>query len=462
MLKTVKNNLKKHKMLHNTETVLAAISGGHDSMAMLYCLHKLRDEFDFNLLVAHVNHGVRGEFAKRDQKFVEAEAKKLGLEYFTTNIDMVAYGKENKMTAEEAGRLLRYGFFRKILQENGGGVIAVAHNKNDQAETVLHRIIRGTGLDGLRAMSMISGDVVRPLLNVARKDIEDFIDKNSIATVEDHTNLQTIYTRNKIRLELLPYLRENFNPNIIDSLYRLSEIAQSDLEVLDKEIGEKYNFVVKKSTSNSIIFKGDEFIDLDEGAAKRIIRKAIYNLIGDLKGFGEVNIQNIFDLFELGITGKSVDVGRGVIASVSYGDFAISKKNYENLKIEPFILKYGKNILKEWNFIVFVQDVDELPEMKGISTIYIDRDKIKGDLIIRQRKAGDRINPVGMKGSKKIKDIFIDNKIPRDKRNRIPILTDFKDVIWVPEQSMDRNYKVDSNTKRILRIVIKKLEEGKS
>lgn len=462
MINTVKYNIEKYKLLQGTVTVLAAISGGPDSMAMLHCLYKLKDEFEFDLLVAHVNHGVRAECAIRDQEFVKSEAKKLGLKYFTTNVDMVAYGKENKMTAEEAGRILRYGFFRKILQENGGGRIAVAHNKNDQAETVLHRIIRGTGLDGLRAMSMISGDIIRPMLNISRKDIEEFIEKNNIETMADHTNLQTIYTRNKIRLELLPYIRDNFNPNIIDSLYRLSEIAQLDLDILDSKIDEKFNFIVKKNTNNSIIFKGSEFIKLDKGTARRLIRKAIFNLFGNLNGFGEVHIQKVVELFEVGITGKSIDVGRGVVASVSYGNFIISKESAKDLKLEPFILKYGKNILEDWNLIVFVQDVDQLSETKEISTAYIDKDKIQGSLVIRQRKTGDRINPIGMNGSKKIKDIFIDNKIPRDERDRIPILTDANGIIWIPKQSMDRNYKVDFHTKRILKVVVEKLEEEKN
>ncbi|WP_422485653.1 tRNA lysidine(34) synthetase TilS [Gudongella sp. DL1XJH-153] len=462
MINRVKNNIEKYKLLEDTETVLAAISGGPDSMAMLYSLYELRQEYGIRILVAHVNHGVRGEFAKRDQDFVQAISNGLGLDYYTTDVDMVAYGKEHKMTSEEAGRLLRYDFFRKILKENGGGRIAIAHNKNDQAETVLHRIIRGTGLDGLRAMTMINGDVIRPLLNIGRDDIESFIEEKGIKTVEDHTNLQTVYTRNKIRLELIPYLRDNFNPNIVDSLYRLSEIAQSDLGVLDQEMEKKYNLIVKKRTNNSIIFKGEAFMEQDEGTARRIIRKALLNLLGNLEGFGEIHIQNAIDLFRSGVTGKSVDLGRDASAIVSYDDLIIRIGKAQSQKMDKTILEIGENRLPGWKLIVSLQEADLISDKGEFSNLHIDRDKVQGNIFIRPREDGDRIKPLGMEGTKKVKDIFIDNKIPREERNNIPIIGDKKGIIWIPGNAISRDYRVDSNTRSILKITIKTIEEEKN
>lgn len=462
MINKVKSNIEKYKLLEDTKTVLAAISGGPDSMAMLYSLYELRQEYGIRILVAHVNHGVRGEFAKRDQDFVQVISKELGLDYYTTNVDMVAYGKEHKMTSEEAGRLLRYGFFRKILEENGGGRIAVAHNKNDQAETVLHRIIRGTGLDGLRAMTMINGDVIRPLLNIGRDDIESFIEEKGIETVEDHTNLQTVYTRNKIRLELIPYLRDNFNPNVVDSLYRLSEIAQSDLSVLDQEIEKKYNLVVKKRVNNSIIFRGKAFMKQDEGTAKRVVRKAIFDLLGNLDGFGEVHIQNVIDLFSSGVTGKSVDIGRDVSAIVSYDDLILRIGKTKDQKMEEAILEIGENCLSKWKLVVSLEEAEANSDHNEFSTLYVDRDKIQGSILVRPRRDGDRIRPLGMEGTKKVKDIFIDNKVPRDERSQIPIFEDEQGIIWIPGNAISRDYRVDSNTKSILKITIRTSKEGKN
>lgn len=457
MLETVKSNIEKYKLLENQATVLAAVSGGPDSMAMLHCLYRLRDQLGFRLLVAHVNHGVRGELAKRDQDFVEEVSRELGLDHYTTNVDMAAYGKKHGMTAEEAGRLLRYGFFRDVLRENGGGRIAVAHNRNDQAETVLHRIIRGTGLDGIKAMSMISGDIIRPMLNISRQAIEDFIEENHIPYVEDHTNLQAVYTRNKIRLELLPYLRDNFNPNIIDSLYRLSEIAQLDLEVLDREIEKKYNLLVKNRTNNSIIFNGDSFMDEDEGSARRLVRRAILDLLGDLNGFGEVHIQNATQLFFSGETGKSVDMGRNITAEISYGDLMIKLDNRDHIHMETTSLKLGKNILKDWGLLVTLEESDRKDCRANESRIVVDRDKISGDILVRQRRNGDRIRPLGMDGSKKVKDLFIDNKIPREEREKIPIFADEKGIIWIPGNAVSREYKVEKDSSRVLAVTIERI-----
>lgn len=461
MIDAVRSNIEKFKMLENQETVLAAVSGGPDSMAMLYCLYGLREKLGFRLLVAHVNHGVRGDLAKRDQDFVKEISRDLGLDFYTTNVDMAAYGRDHGMTSEEAGRLLRYGFFRDVLRENGGGRIAIAHNKNDQAETVLHRIIRGTGLDGIRAMSMISGDIIRPLLNITREEIEDFIEKNGIPSVEDHTNLQTVYTRNRIRLELLPYLRDNFNPNIIDSLFRLSEIARLDLEVLDGEIEKKYNLLVKNRTNNSIIFKGDQFLKEDEGAARRLVRRAILDLLGDLNGFGEVHIQSALGLFGAGATGKSVQMARNIVAEVSYGDFIIKVRENEDGQLEKAMLHYGRNVLSDWRLVVTVEEAHGMVETSE-SRIAVDKDKIDGEIIVRQREKGDRIRPLGMNGTKKVKDLFIDNKIPRDERKKIPIIADQKGIIWIPGNAVGREYKVDKDSKRILTVAIERIEEEKN
>ena len=459
MIDLVRSNITRHKLLENIDTVLAAVSGGPDSMAMLYCLYELRDQFEFKLLVAHVNHGVRGELARRDQNFVEKISKDLGLDYYTINVDMAAYGKAHGMTSEEAGRLLRYGFFRDVLEENGGGRIAVAHNKNDQAETVLHRIIRGTGLDGIRAMSMISGDIIRPLLNISRDDIESFIEDRGIASVHDHTNLQAVYTRNKIRLELLPYLSENFNPNIVDSLYRLSEIAQLDLEVLEREIEKKYNLLVKKRTNNSIIFKGEQFIKEDEGSARRLVRRAILDVVGDLNGFGEVHIQSAANIFLTGDTGKSVHLGRNVMAEVSYRDFAIKVGGTESLKFQSTTLKMGKNILADWGIVVTLEESEDKQTKAHKLSAAFDMDKIEGNIILRQRVDGDRIKPMGMEGTKKVKDLFIDKKIPREERVKVPIISDQKGIIWIPGYAASREYRVEPATRRIIVITIERIAE---
>ncbi len=453
-----KTNIISKNLIESGDTILGAISGGPDSMAMLNCLVLLKKDLKFKLLIAHVNHGVRGEYAKRDQEFVKMVAKDYNIPYFTKNVDMVGYGKELGISSEEAGRILRYGFFREILSDYGGGKIAVAHNKNDQAETILHRIIRGTGLDGLKSMEFIKGDIIRPLLNISRKEIEDYIEQKRIKFVVDHTNLETDYTRNKIRLELLPYIKENFNPNIIDSLYRLTRIATGEIQIIEEITTEKYNLIVKSATENSIIFNGAIFKLESEAIRKRLIRKAIENISGNLHGIEEIHINDIIKLFQDAKTGKNIDISKGLRARVSYSDFIIELRNNTNPKLEAKKIEIGENVLEEFAIIISLEliSADEI-DFNNADIKYIDYDKVSGELWIRRRKSGDKFSPLGLGGSKKLKDYMIDKKIPQDKRNSIPILCDNSGIIWVIGYGLSDKYKITKETKQTLRIKLKKI-----
>lgn len=450
----VKLNLEKLK-LKKDQNLLLAVSGGPDSMAMLYVLEKLSKDMGFKLYIAHVNHGVRGELARRDQLFVERIAKELSIPYFTKDVDMVAYGKEFGMSSEEAGRLLRYGFFREVVSSLGGGYICVAHNKNDQAETVLLRIIRGTGIEGLKAMELVNADIIRPLINVERYEIEKYILENKIETMLDHTNLETDYTRNKVRLELIPYIEDNFNPNIIDSLCRLSDIAAGEIEIIDKVIEKKFNLIVKKVSSNSIIFRGNEFNNEDDPVKRKLIRRGIYNLLGDLNGIQEVNVGTILQLFNKGDSGKAIDLPRNLQAKVNYEELIITFKKSTIKNHSVYELEYGENLITQLNIAITLSLVDkEEVNFKNPNIRYFNRDKIVGRLSLRFRKDGDRFLPYGGVGSKKLKDYFIDKKISKDRRDLIPIIHDEEKILWVVGFSIDERVKLNDNCS-ILKIEVK-------
>ena len=451
-------NVISKNLIVDGETILAAISGGPDSMAMLNCLILLRKSMNFNLLIAHVNHGVRGQYAKRDQDFVKEIAKEYQIPFFTINVDMVLYGKELGISSEEAGRILRYGFFRDILKDYGGGKIAVAHNKNDQAETIIHRIIRGTGLDGLKSMEFIKGDIIRPILNISRKDIEDYIEKENIRFVIDHTNLETDYTRNKIRLELLPYIKENFNPNIIDSLYRLSGIAREEIEIIEEITREKYNLIVKKTTKNSIIFNGSLFNLESRPIKKRLVRKAIESIAGNLHGIEEIHIIDIVELFDQAKTGKTIHIAKGIIGRISYNDFMVELPRNKTIKLSEKKLELGANSIGELGIIISLEliSLDGI-NIKDTDNKYIDYNKVNDGLWIRPRKSGDRFSPLGLGGSKKLKDYMIDKKIPQDKRDSTPILCDRSGIIWVIGYGLSDNYKITENTEKVLKLSVNKI-----
>ena len=451
MNNTVRNNIINNNLIQADDNIVIGVSGGPDSMALLYSLLELKKSLNFNIIVAHVNHGVRGEDALADQLFVEKKSKELNLPYYIKNVDMEGYAKEKGITSEEAGRELRYGFFRTILKEYGGGKIAVAHNKNDQAETLLLRIMRGTGLDGLKGMDFIAGDIVRPLLNISRDKIENYINVNNIETVLDKTNLLPIYSRNKVRLDLIPYIQNNFNPNIVDTLWRLSRTTYIDGNFLDKLTEEKYNIIVKFQNGNSVILNGTLFTKEDRSIQLRIIRKSILKLIKTLQGFSEQNITSVIDMFGASETGKMLNLPCGIICRVSYDDLIIQKDTLEEIKDFENTLSIGENIFSDYTINLRIASKDDNILIKHYNNVRcFDYDKVKGKLRIRNRMPGDKFIPFGMNGTKKVKNYFIDKKVPKELRDKTPLLVDDENIIWLIGYASSELYKITNETKKIL------------
>ena len=452
MDKMVWKNIVDYDLINPKDNIVIGLSGGPDSMALLYSLMDAQKSLDFNIIVAHVNHGVRGEEALADQLFVETKAKYLNVLHYSKNVDMVQYGKDKGITAEEAGRELRYGFFREILKKHGGGKIAVAHNKNDQAETLLMRIMRGTGIDGLKGMDFKVGDIIRPILNIHREDIEDYIKINSIETVLDKTNLLPIYSRNKVRLELIPYIEENFNPNLIDALWRLSQISNLDSSFLANTAIEKYNNILKSQMKSKVILYTDLLAKEHKSIQQRVIRIALEKVALGLQGFNEQHIIDINNLILLG-TGKQLNLPNGIIVSISYDELIFQKE--EDMKFEDFkyelALGHNQFINKSYTFNIQLLDIDRISSIKmGRYIKCFDYDKIQGALSIRNRKSGDRFHPFGMNGSKKLKDYFIDEKINKDVRKEIPLLIDDENILWVVGYRTSDLYKLTKDSKKVL------------
>ncbi|MGO1469418.1 MAG: tRNA lysidine(34) synthetase TilS [Tissierella sp.] len=464
MEEKVLNTICKYNMIDKGDNIVLGLSGGHDSIVLLHMLLYAQKKLSFNLILAHVNHGVRGEDALRDEMFVRNLSKRLDLQYFSTKVDMIGVAKEKNISEEEAGRELRYDFFRSIIKKLGKGKIAVAHNRKDQAETLIMRIMRGTGIDGLKGMDFKIGDIIRPILDIDRWEIEKYIEDNNIETVLDRTNLETIYTRNKVRLELIPYIEKNFNPNIIDTLFRLSENAKLDSEFLEKYTNDRYESSLKRRTDKSKVFDYNIFKDEELSIKKRIIRKSIENLNNSLQGIEHIHISSVIELFSRKETGKMINLPNDIVARISYDDLII-EKNKENEfnsfnSLEKNLI-IGENILKEHNVELTLEvfnKKDIVLERQSKNVKYFDYDKIIDGIFIRKRKPGDRFVPFGMKGSKKLKDYFIDEKVPRQLREKIPLLVDGKNIIWVIGYRTNEIYKVDENTKTILKIKYKNKE----
>lgn len=434
------NNIEQFNMLEDGDRIIACVSGGMDSVFLLYNLYHLKKRYNLDIVVAHVNHGVR-KTAKRDEDFVRGLAEKMNLEYRVKHIKMNEYAKENKMSSEEAGRLLRYDFFRSLAGKNAK--IFLAHNANDQAETVLYRIIRGTGIKGLCAMEYIDNNLYRPMLDIKRTEIEQYIMENEILYVQDETNFSDIYARNKIRLKIIPYIEENFNDNFVDSLIRLSDISRDNYDYIDKKVNE----LMKNYYDNGIILT-DKLNKYHEYILSEFLRAYILKETGSLEGITSKNVSDIVKMIKNN-KNSSVTLPKNLIMVKSYNNLYILK-NEETLSEKEIILKDGLNRTKFGNIYIERSKYYK----KGKNIVSIDSSKVKGDLRVRKRKNGDRFVPFGMNSEKKLKDFFIDLKIDRYLRDKIGIITDENEIIWVMPYRLSNNYAVDNETTEFINIYL--------
>lgn len=457
MLQSVIDYIDKYNMINKGDKIIVAVSGGPDSMCLLHMLLSIKDRYSLQLVAAHINHGLRGVEADKDEEYVEKFCVKEGIEFFSKHVDVHKLSSEKGMSCELAGREVRYKFFDYLLIKLKAQKIALAHNANDSAETVLMRIIRGTGSDGLIGIKPVRDrKYIRPILNLSRKQIEYYCEMNNLNPRIDKSNLENIYSRNKIRLELIPYIEKNFNPNIIDTINKFSEIVTMDNNYIEEITIKKFNNHCKIHKEKVIIQK-EAFIE-NEAILSRIIRKSIEAIAGDLCNFEKVHIHDIISLQKQG-TGKLIRLPRNLEAYNNYGSIEIrTKEAYEfNIKYEYQLNLNSTIFIKENNISIAAKIIDndknlKLCDMKNIK--YFDYNKVSFPIILRNRRDGDKFNPSGMKGSKKLKDYFMDIKVPKEMRNKIPLLVFNKDIAWVIGYRISNKFKINNNTKKILEIRI--------
>ena len=311
----VYNCIKKYKLINEGDKLLIGVSGGPDSICLLHVLNLLKQKLDFQIYVAHVNHMLREE-ADSETEYVRDFCKTLGIKCFTKKINIVDYSKEHKIGTEEAGRNIRYEFFDEVAKKVSANKIVTAHNNNDRVETVLLNILRGSGISGLKGIEAIRDNkYIRPLIETTRKDIEEYCEKNNLDPKIDQTNLESIYKRNKIRNDLIPYIQKEYNPNFLKTINRLSEVATEENEYLEKiaekQFKECYVGVApqgdptfRETAQNQIILDLKKFNNLELVIKRRVILYTISKVIGNTLGIEKVNIDEIIKLCENNIGNK--------------------------------------------------------------------------------------------------------------------------------------------------------------
>lgn len=454
MLKKVISYIEKNKILQDGDSVLLGVSGGADSVCMLHVLYSLREKYHLKLYVVHVNHGIRGSEAKRDADFVEQMAENLQIPFRVVTANIPEMAKEQKLSEEEAGRIFRYNTFEQVANEVGANKIAVAHNLNDNSETVLFNLFRGSRLKGLRGISPMRGQIIRPLLCCSRNEIEQYLQENNLSYCTDSTNKETDYSRNRIRLKLMPYIKENINQKAEYNIANAAENLSQVYEYIYGEAQKAYRIHVK----DNVLLNSAE--DLNVVILQEVVRMWILENTGRLKDIKANHVNIVIGLLSNQVSKKS-ELPYGLKLIKTYEGVKVLLENNEGKDSNgQTIIEDGK-IFNTEKITVTVEnesfDKSNIPDL--LYTKWLDYDKIKG-LTLRKRLPGDYIEISGSESGrsvkKKLKKYFIDNKIPQEERNNIWLLADGNHVVWIVGYRISEMCKVTDSTKRIIKITYNK------
>ncbi len=450
MLAKVEKYIKQHGLINPGELVVVGVSGGPDSMALLHILTSLRSGLEFDLAVAHLNHGLRPE-AAAEENFVREYCAGRGLAFYSCQLDIGRLASQEKKSLEEAGRESRYRYFARLAAQLGASRIATAHHQDDNAETVLLNLVRGSGIKGLRGIRPVNGMIIRPLLCLNRSDIENYLDINSIEYCIDQSNYSTDYLRNRIRHQLLPLLKQDYNPRIVESLNQLADIAAAENEAMELETGCLEKELLKTNPAHEITLDSECLGQLHPAYQRRIIRKVLFALQGE-RGWEFNDIELIRNLLTKAGSSKSLHLKKGLYVKKIYRQLTFSSRPPKRVSFSYRVKAPGQlyipEIGKSFAFCLLArEDFCPLP-----GDFYLDYDKIEGELCLRSRQPGDWFYPWGMPGRKKIKDFFIDLKIPGEERDQIPLLATADTVYGIWGLRISRLAAVDADTSRVLLI----------
>ena len=461
----IKKTIVDHKMVEPGDCVLLGVSGGPDSVTLLRGLFELKDEMGIELAIAHLNHCARGAESDRDAQFVKDLGESLQIRTFIEAMDVAEHRRETKSSFQETARHLRQEFFQRTMSQWGANKMALGHTSDDQAETVLINLFRGSGLKGVSGMNPVRHPYIRPLFYCSRSEVIDFLNIRKISYCKDSSNEKTDYLRNQIRMELIPFLQKKYNPKIVETLFESSEIFRVDNDYLKTLEDHEFERVVSRSEKGETLNVNIEyFTTLPLSLKRRLVRKGVQSIKGDLRRISFFHIQEILNLFQQTQKGKRIDLPDNIQA-LCLGDSVEFKRIPEsdssiltgegkttgwmrplNIPGETEIEKAGLTLKAE------IIDPTETRFISGQDNqAFLDFDRTGGNIMIRFFQTGDRLAPLGMKGTKKLKSIFIDEKVPQENRSKVPILTTGdNDIIWVYGTRIAQAYRVTSDTSKVL------------
>jgi tRNA(Ile)-lysidine synthase len=450
LLVKVRDTCKRYRLFRKGETVVVAVSGGPDSVFLLRALNDLREALGLKLVVAHVDHQLRGRASAGDARFVRDLARRLGVPCVLKSVAVKTLAQRQKRSLEEMAREVRYGFFRRVMAKYQAHKIATGHTRDDQAETMLMRMLRGasrTGLAGIRPRH--DGVVVRPLLEVTKPEILGYLQTHRIRFRIDQSNRSVVFLRNKVRHQLLPYLEKNFNPHIRQVLANETRLLQEEDVFLAALTDEALAKTVTYMTKNKIVLEKSVLLNYTDCLKRRILVSSLNMVSGSAAGINAQQVESVLSLLP-DTANTRVDLPGRMAVEITLQKVIIRAKpvsTHGQVLAVP-----GVTVLRD-----SVSIAARIVPRAGIGyknnpahVGMFDADLLDGPLVVRTRRPGDRMQPLGMTGTKKVKDLLMDLKLPRLERDEVPLVTHRGSIIWAAGVRMGDRYKVINTTKNIL------------
>ncbi len=443
--------IEKHQMLTPGDVVITGVSSGADSVCLLLALLEVQKQYDITIRVVHIEHGIRGGESLADASFVKTLCERKNIPFVLYPFDVPEIAKQSGESLEEAGRRLRYQAFEQEAAAYPGAKIAVAHNQNDNAETMLHHLVRGSALQGMAGIAPVRGRIIRPLLGVSRSEIEQYLNKKHQPFCTDATNEELIYTRNRVRHEVLPVLEE-INDGAVAHMAQTAELLRQTQEYMKRQAEHLKKQYVHPENDAVII---DREVCTEEEVLRDLL---LYELLGSLAGskkdIGMSHVKGVCELFDRQV-GRKICLPYGLCAVRTYGGIRIGKADGKRMDMEappenePAVCLQNASAFT-CRLLDSANLQGEIPKNKY--TKWLDYDKIEDSLSVRSRRSGDYFWLTEDGKRKKLKQYFVDEKIPQQQRDQIPLVADGSHIVWVVGYRMSAGYKVTEHTKRILEI----------
>ncbi len=462
VIQKVRRTIDRYVLFERGDRLIVGVSGGIDSMVLLHILVHLREELSLSLIIAHVNHGLRPEESQKEAELVHEVAGRLLLPLEYKFFDVRTFQKLHKISLQEAARRIRFGFFDHLLSQYGGGKIVLGHHADDQVETALVRLMRGTGLQGLKGMVPIrEGRIVRPLLEIGREEIESYAQENHLPYLTDSSNLKEDYLRNRIRLRLLPLIEKECGSNIKKTILKTIEHLREEDDFIEEEAEKIYQQIVREE-GERVCFNFADFQNLHRAIQWRILQRAFTRARGRSNSI-DGNWSEIHPLLR---RLKRAPISFSVILSQGL----LFEKRYDTIELKtkisppppPFEVELsvpGTTSIEEIEAEIEAEELvwdDSISFKEGQQgrIALLDVERLKFPLRVRNFRPGDRFQPLGAGGTQKLKEFFIDHKVPKMDRPRIPLLISGETIAWIGGYRIDERFKITPQTRRVLKLIL--------